>query len=713
MWCASCGWLIGEKLGRTPGVESADVSFASDTARITYSPARLGEDDLITVIKSLGYGAAPLTSADEGRMKERRRDLARMGVALLFAMNVMMFNFIIYAGYWTPMTPGIGRIVPWILFVLSLPVVGCALPVFNRALRAALHGAATMDTLISIGSLTAFLYSFYGLLSGVTHTLYFDTADMLLALVLAGKFIEHEMRSGASNAITTLYGLLPRKATVLVDNRERAVAIAQLAVGDIVIVRAGERVSADGVIRTGIGQVDESLLTGEAEPVAKRAGDAVTGGTILTDGSVQVCVSRVGDKTTVAQMLSVVEQALSRRSTVEDWADRVSRVFVPLVLALALGTVAYMVFGEHAPLAAVVNRAVAVLVIACPCALAIATPMAISAAVGSAAQIGVLISDPSVLEPLSRLDVLVLDKTGTLTDGRFAVREIFGDETGITSVASLEALSEHPIGRAIGSKYPQRVPVSDFVRVDGAGVYGKIDGRSLFVGSERMALLMESRIPDDLKATARAEANHGRSVVFFGTQHGAVQGVISLGDALRPGAVEAVSELAKMGVTCEIVSGDAERTVAAIAKAADIKKFWAGVTALEKAAFIDERRKSMRKRGTLGMVGDGINDAAALATADLGVAMASGAEIASRAAQITLLSLDLTRLPRLIRMARKTVTVTYQNLFWALAYNLICIPLAVCGFFKDPILAAGAMLISSATVILNSRRLSFLARLQR
>jgi Cu+-exporting ATPase len=202
-------------------------------------------------------------------------------------------------------------------------------------------------------------------------------------------------------------------------------------------------------------------------------------------------------------------------------------------------------------------------------------------------------------------------------------------------------------------------------------------------------------------------------VVFFGTQHGAVQGVISLGDALRPGAVEAVSELAKMGVTCEIVSGDAERTVAAIAKAADIKKFWAGVTALEKAAFIDERRKSMRKRGTLGMVGDGINDAAALATADLGVAMASGAEIASRAAQITLLSLDLTRLPRLIRMARKTVTVTYQNLFWALAYNLICIPLAVCGFFKDPILAAGAMLISSATVILNSRRLSFLARLQR
>jgi len=214
----------------------------------------------------------------------------------------------------------------------------------------------------------------------------------LLALVLAGKFIEHEMRSGASNAITTLYGLLPRKATVLVDNRERAVAIAQLAVGDIVIVRAGERVSADGVIRTGIGQVDESLLTGEAEPVAKRAGDAVTGGTILTDGSVQVCVSRVGDKTTVAQMLSVVEQALSRRSTVEDWADRVSRVFVPLVLALALGTVAYMVFGEHAPLAAVVNRAVAVLVIACPCALAIATPMAISAAVGSAAQIGVLIS---------------------------------------------------------------------------------------------------------------------------------------------------------------------------------------------------------------------------------------------------------------------------------------------------------------------------------
>ncbi|HEY3329125.1 MAG TPA: heavy metal translocating P-type ATPase [Capsulimonadaceae bacterium] len=704
MWCSSCAWLISHILLKRRGVAAAEVSFLSDTAKITYRPAKIGQDDLVAAIDSLGYHAHPMGEADvtDPRMRRRRSELIRTSFTFFFAMNVMMFQIVQYAGYR-------GQGVLWFLGALSAIVVGLSWPIFNRAYQAARHAHATMDTLVSLGALTAFAYSIQQLLTG-SHHVYFDTACMLLGLVMVGKFLESGVRAKATDALTTLYGLLPRKASVLHDGVERPVAVEQLAVGDIFRVRPGERIAADGIVAAGSAGVDESLLTGESRPSPKAVGDPVTGGAIVLDGALDVSVTRIGPEGALAKMIALVEEAMRTKTPAEQWADRISRVFVPSIIALALATVAVMLLSGHTA-AETMTRAVAVLVIACPCALGIATPMAMAAGVGAAASKGILIADGTAFELLCRLKVLVLDKTGTATEGQFAVREVSGEMAALDVLAALETRSEHPIGRAIvrHAAAAELPPVNGFEAVPGMGVAGIVDGQCWFAGSLRYADQQEAAISGDLLARAKQHESAGLTVIYWGRTGAPVAGFVALGDSIRAGAPELVSLLAARNVSVELLSGDARETVDAVAATLGVTRRLAGALPADKAAYVKQRRDELAGAGIVGMIGDGVNDAPALAIADLSIAMASGADVASRASQITLLNADLRRIPELLDLARQTTRIMHQNLFWACAYNAVCIPLAMFGVVQ-PIWAAVAMMVSSASVILNTRRLKWIVR---
>lgn len=709
MWCASCAWLIEHVLGKERGVEGAQVSFTSDTARVTYRPARIGEDEICRAVSRLGYTASLLGETDESdpRVRARRLEVVRMGLGFAFAMNVMMISFVLYAGYLTGLSPTIARVVPWLLFILSIPVFVCAWPLFDRALRAAARGGATMETLICLGSTTALIYSVDRMLAGSYHV-YYDTADMMLGLVLVGKFIESGVRTGAADALTLLHNLLPKKATLLVNGAEKTVAVSSLSPGDRALVRPGERIPADATVESGSATVDESLMTGEARPSRKTAGDTVTGGTVVTDNPLVIRIENAPDQGTVAQMIGLVEDAFSKKTPAERLADRISRVFVPVVIGIALLT-AGVLFLMHATGSAIMSRTVATLVIACPCALGIATPMAMSAGVGAAARMGVLISDGGAMESLTRLRLLVFDKTGTLTQGRFAVRTVFPDGAPLEDLAALEQGSEHPIARAIAayaSPSETEIDAATFERIDGAGVRGQVNGRWVFAGNARMVEACGLTVPAQMSQAAEDQEQTGLTTVFWGIVSREVSGFVALGDTLRNGAAEAVRELERRGIACEMISGDSEGTARAVASQLGLDRWRAGATPAEKAEWVAQRSAEVhsKNRGMVGMVGDGVNDAPALARADLGIAMASGADIAARAAQVSLLTADLTRIPALLTLAQTTGAVVRQNLFWAFLYNLVSIPLAVLGYV-DPLWAAAAMLLSSSTVIMNTKRL--------
>ena len=726
MWCASCAWLIERVLGQTRGVTQCSVQFASDVVRVTYKPARTAPEDLITAIKRLGYGAE-LYSAEHGSgdgAKLRRLSLVRAVVAIIFAMNVGMFSIALYVGYFARHFPllsldaGSAHLLSLWALLLSLPVLWAGMPLFRRAWQATRMGTATMETLISLGALSAFAYSLWAMTKNDPRV-YFDTADMLIALVLIGKHLEAGAKGEATGAIALLHGLLPRKALVVApDGREVLVSLSKLAVGDHVRVRPGERIPADGHVVGGAASVDESLLSGEARPVWKSVGDSVTGATVAADAPLTVEVSRVGADTTLAQMIALVEGALASKSPVERWADRVSRVFVPAILALALATGAVL-WLMHAPASAILVRMVAILVIACPCALGLATPMAITTGVGHAASRGILIADTAILETLPRVRHVLLDKTGTLTEGRFVVRDAEyvgpGSSRDWPALAALERPSEHPLARALvrhaESEHPGPLLIAgDFARHEGQGVTGEVSGTRWFIGSRALAQAQNAPLSDMLEHHARAREAEGQTTLFYGTasdaclpdklEAGEIRGMIALGDSARPQAAATVDALRKLGLGVEVISGDARDTTEAIAQSVGITHYTAQMTPADKVARVRDAQAGQ----VVAMVGDGINDAPALAQSDIGIAFGSGTEIARRAAAITLVGDDLGRLADLFRIGRATARVMKQNLFWACLYNGVCIPLAVLGWV-NPIVAAGAMLVSSLSVVFNTRRL--------
>jgi len=761
MWCASCAWLIEHALGQMKGVERSRVYFASDIVKIAYKPAKVAPEAFVAAIKRLGYSAEPYTgegsSADTPLRRTRRALMVRAVVAVFFAVSAGTFQLPFYAEVFAKqsVTADFVQWGPRAEMVLSLPVLWAGGPLFVKAWGALRRGAAIMETLITVGVAVSFAYSVWVVARGGVHV-YFDTADMLVALVLVGKFIEAGARSEATGAIALLYGLLPSKALVKsADGREVLVALGKLGAGDRVVVRPGERIPCDGRVAEGAALVDESLLSGEARPVAKRVGDEVVGGTVATDAPLLVEVTRTGSETTLAQMIALVEDALAAKSPVEQWADAISRRFVPAMIALAVGTAAVLGVSGHSAADCLV-RAVTVLVIACPCALGLATPLAVTTGVGAAAARGILIGNTDVLQVLPRVTHLLLDKTGTLTEGRFAVRTFTGTESDLAALTALEEASEHPLARALvahaRSLGVAALPASEFARHEGQGVTGSVSGQGWFIGNRALCAAQNAPIPDALEQSAQDAETQVQTALFYGkmaptpgttyrplppqageglgtegletsgrpTAHslplshevgegsalapgvGAVLGLLTLGDALRPGAARAVQSLRAAGLTLEVVSGDARATTDAIARSVGIAEASAQMHPAGKVA----RVRLAQETHIAAMAGDGINDAPALAQANVGIAFGSGTEIARRAADITLIGDDLQRLADLFTLARSTAAIIRQNLFWACLYNAVCIPLAVAGLIKNPIFAAAAMLISSLSIVLNTRRLS-------
>ncbi len=717
LWCASCSWLIEKVLTAVPGIVYIRVIFTSDLARIYYRPEIIAVDGIMASIEKLGYQAARQDDAADVQTRAKTDLLLRLGVAFFLMMNVMFFSYTLYVGYFQTLAGEMSRIVPVILFFLATPAVfWCGYPIHHRAWKSLSSRAPTMELLISISVFSAYFYSIYAMFRGSDHV-YFDTATSLVTLLLLGKFIEFSARQKTSGRIHRLYQMMPKKVRMKTSAGERFVAVEKLEIGDRFLVRPGEKIPADGIIVLGSTRVDESLLTGESMPVEKSPGDPITGSTMNLTGAIEGEITQVGENTVFFRIIRMIETALATRSPIEQTVDHISRYFIPSVLVLAAltGAVVWTAGAEFEP---ALLRAITVLVIACPCALGMATPLAIAAGIGYAAGRGILIRDARALQLTHTADTVVFDKTGTLTRGDFDFQQMYPEHSDnlLGWLGSLESSSNHPIARALVRECHTRdLPVQDVENVymeAGMGITGFLTVVSP-ENSSRVTLtagclsFLKSQgftIPDSIEGTAETEASLGRTIVYFGSRMAGGEEkitMVSLGDSLKSHVTDVVRKLVKMGVTAEILSGDGSLTTKAIADQAGIKRFRAEVKPSDKIDAV----KALQSAGKrVVMVGDGINDAPALAQADTGVAMGLSTDVARESAAVNLMRDDLRLIPELLDLSRRTLRVIHQNLAWAFLYNIAGIFLAVMGYL-NPLIAAVAMLISSLSVIGNSARL--------
>ncbi|WP_372342217.1 heavy metal translocating P-type ATPase [Geothrix sp. PMB-07] len=701
MWCAACGWVVEHALRRERGIVSAEVLFTSDLLKVTYCPQLVPPATVPDRVRSLGYRAVEFGAERETDRREWQDMVLRLGIAGGLWMNVMLFSLVIYASYWESIAGWAHRAVPFILMALTLPVVlYSAWPIHRIAWYGLKTGHLRMEALISTGVLAAFTYSAaQAFLEGQHY--YFDTACAIVTLVLTGKALERNAKDRSARAIAMLHRLLPKKARLRIDGQERFVAIEALEPGTVILVKPGERIPADGLVVEGQSAADESVVTGESDPCAKAPGDTVICGSLNTAGVLEIRVTRCGADSTLAQIVASVQSALASKSPLECLVDRVSRLFIPAVLGLAALTVVVCLGRGHTGTEAML-RGIAVLVIACPCALGIATPLATTAAIGAASRQGIIIRDVRVLETFRKVDLLLLDKTGTVTEGDFRVRH--AELEHLDWVASLESYSEHPLAHAV-KRYAseQGVALLDACGIEikaGQGLLGDVAGHCVAVGNRKLMAEVGSALSAELEARAAAWEAEGLTVAFA-VVDGACCGVLAFGDRPRAEAAAVIAELRERGVRVVLLSGDARATTERIAKAVGVDDFLGEVSPSEKA----EAVKRFQGEGkVVAMVGDGINDAPALAAADLGIAMGSGADLAMHAAPVVLMRDSLTRITRVFRLATFTLRVLKQNLFWAFFYNTVGISLAMTGVL-NPILAAGAMVLSSLSVIGNSMRL--------
>jgi cation-transporting ATPase V/Cu+-exporting ATPase len=708
MTCATCARRVEKVLARQPGVTRAHVNLATERATVELEPGA-ATDDLARAVAAIGYRLVERhaeTAHDHGvdATGEDARARAALGRTLVAAA---LSAPVVWLAMFTPMSWEWSRYAQWLLITPVQFWAGRGFLV--SALRQARHLGANMDTLVALGTLAAYGYSVYALFSG--GHLYFEVAGVIITFLLLGKYLEHRSKSRASSALRSLLELGAKQARLLRDGAEVSVPVDEVRVGDLMRVRPGEKIPTDGVIVEGTTSVDESMLTGEPVPADKGVGDEVFGATLNTSGSIVVEARRVGADTALAQIAKLVEQAQTRKAPIERLADRVSAVFVPAVIAIAALTLFGWLAATGSAETALVN-AVAVLIIACPCAMGLATPAAVMVGTGRGAQLGVVIKGGDVLERSGAIDTVVLDKTGTITKGELSLARAVPDanEGGtselelLTLAASLEDHSEHPIGRAVVAGARARgaevLPVTGFRNHPGLGVEGEVDGRWVVVG--RRALLVERGMVAcaELDDEARALAAKGLTLVWVGSGR-RVLGVLALEDALKPGAAQAVAALHALGLDTVLLTGDNAISAAAVAEAVGIERVLAEVLPQDKAAEVARLQAEGRK---VAMVGDGINDAPALAQADLGIAIGTGADVAIEAADLTIVSGDPRLAAAAIALSRRTLRTIKQNLFWAFAYNTAMIPLAVAGVL-NPMFAAAAMASSSVSVVANALRL--------
>jgi Cu+-exporting ATPase len=711
MSCASCAMKVERSLGSVEGVSEATVNFATGRAAVDYEPGTTSAQELAEAVRKAGYAVVVPDSheshdhhghdtQDHMNHAERRLGL-RLAISAALTVPVVLISMVMalhFAGW------------EWVVMALTLPVVLWGGWSFHAtALRAARHGHANMDTLVSLGTLAALAWSIVAVLTG-GEDLYFETAAVVTTFILAGRFLEERAKGRAGAALKALLELGAREATVLEpDGSERLVPIDELQSGDLFIVRPGEKIATDGVVEDGRASVDESMLTGESLPVATGPGDSVAGATVNLSGRLLVRATRVGADTEVAQIARLVEQAQTGKAPVQRLADRISAVFVPVVIVITLLTLAgWLLSGEGA--AAAFTAAVAVLIIACPCALGLATPTALMVGTGRGAQLGLLIRGPEVLESTRRADTIVLDKTGTVTTGKLEPAGIvtaggMGEEEAWRLVGAIEAASEHPIARAIAARAANLngdpLPAAgDFASHEGLGVTGSVEGRRLVVG--RPALLAEEGIgmPPELEAAMDEAQALGRTAIAAAVDGKAVA-VVSVTDTIKPGAADAVSRLRALGLSPVLLTGDNARAARAVAAEVGIDDVVAEVLPAGKAAEVERLQVG---GAVVAMAGDGVNDAPALALSDLGISMGTGTDVAIEASDLTVVSGDLRRVPDAISLSRATLRTIKQNLAWAFGYNVAAIPLAAAGLL-DPMIAGAAMALSSVSVVLNALRL--------
>ncbi|MCX4731990.1 cation-translocating P-type ATPase [Streptomyces sp. NBC_01363] len=743
MTCASCAARVEKKLNRMDGV-TATVNYATEKAKVAFGP-ETGLADLIAMVERTGYTAQPVHHPEPPPPAPPTSDDTRAGTeaedddpderSAAQALALLRQRLIVSAALAAPVV--VLAMVPalqfdnwqWLSLTLAAPVVVWGGLPFHRATWTNLrHGAATMDTLVSIGTLAAFGWSLWALflgdagMTGMRHgfdltvsragdssTIYLEVAAGVVTFLLLGRYLEARSKRKAGSALRALMHLGAQDVSVLRDGTEVRVPVARLAAGDRFVVRPGEKIATDGTVVEGASAVDASMLTGESVPVEIGVGDSVTGATVNTSGRLVVEATRVGADTQLARMAKLVEDAQNGKAEVQRLADRISAVFVPVVLVIALVTlIAWLLVTDD--VTAAFTAAVAVLIIACPCALGLATPTALMVGTGRGAQLGILIKGPEVLETTRRVDTIVLDKTGTVTTGRMTLLDVHTtedtDETDVLRLAgALEHSSEHPIAQAVATGAAERTGTplptpEDFANIPGLGVQGVVDGHRVLVG--RPQLLADAGIdtPDALSGAVADAAAEGRTAVMVAWD-GRARGVLAVADKIKDTSAEAVAELRALGLRPVLLTGDNRAVADAVARAVGIDEVHAEVLPEEKVHVIEGLRAEGR---SVAMVGDGVNDAAALATADLGLAMGTGTDAAIEASDLTLVRGDLKVAADAIRLSRRTLTTIRGNLFWAFGYNVAALPLAAFGLL-NPMIAGAAMACSSVFVVTNSLRL--------
>ena len=717
MSCASCAARVDKTLNGLPGVYQATVNYATAIAQVEYNPKVCSDAILQSAVQDAGYdllvdtGEDVTNKAEEIRLARYRKIKRRTVVALLLSLPIMVISM-----FFDDISS-----LKYVLWILATPVVfGLGREFYINAWRQLKHGTSNMDTLVAVSTGIAYTFSVFNLLfpdfwlsRGIEPHIYFEAASVIIAFILLGRLLEERAKQNTSTAIKKLIGLQPKTVTIIVDSDERTVPITAVQKGDTILVKPGERIAVDGMVVTGESYVDESMLNGEPVPLHKQSGEKVFAGTINQKGTFRFIADKIGSDTMLAQIIRMVQDAQGSKAPVQKLVDRIARFFVPAIISISI--IAFVAWIFLAPTNGFTNGLLAmvtVLIIACPCALGLATPTAIMVGIGKGAEKGILIKDAQSLEIAQKIDTIILDKTGTITAGHPIVVESLwenGFEHSRKILYSLEKLSEHPLSDAVVNtlQNEKEISIDKFENVPGKGVKGVVGSQTYYVGN--LSLLNDNHITiaSHLQELANKWTQKAKTLVWFADSTQAIA-AIALTDEIKQTSAEAISQLQKMGVEVYMLTGDNAISAQAISRKVGINHYKAGVLPNEKAQFIKELQANGK---TVGMVGDGINDSAALAQADLSIAMGQGSDIAVDTAMATILSSDLLKIPETIRLSQLTIKTIYQNLFWAFIYNLIGIPIAagifysVNGFLLNPMWASAAMAFSSVSVVLNSLRL--------